>query len=81
MSTSNPYFSIARRFSPAAQFDEKLYRQIVLYADFLNKPYSQLNVWEHKAWNYMDRLGCSDIRRAVTLAWEREQSRRLEVAQ
>lgn len=79
MSTSNPYFSLARRFSPAAQFDEKLYQQIVCYADFLDKELFDTNVWERRAAERMQSLGRGDIRRAVTLAWERENARRREV--
>ena len=82
MSTSIPYFSIAKQYSPAnGKFDERLYQRIVCYADFLTKGWwpQALNPWEREAWKYMEAHGRSDLRRAVEKAWETEMARRAEV--
>jgi hypothetical protein len=78
VASSNPYFSIAKQYSPAAgKFDERLYRTIVCYVDFLYKQFWQLNVWEREAWKYMESPGCRDLRRAVEKAWCEENERRV----
>lgn len=76
MSTSNPYFSLARRFSPADQFDEKLYQQTICYAGWFGTHYTKHDVWQKAARDYMDVPERDDLRYAVEQAWYVENGRR-----